>query len=452
MRVLIGVHGYPPEHNGGAERRAERTARGLAARGHEIAVVSARAGAHGVGEWSTQDGVPVLRTGLHAPDLHTNFRQEYDNPSTGALFARVLDEQQPDLVHVFSGYLLSGSVVRAAIDRAIPVVVSLTDYWWLCHQLNLLRTDGRRCPGPTPVGCARCRSESRRRFRVPGTMFPRLADHVWSAAAAIPGLGERIGIDEQIERRTSLLQTLNQADALIAPSYFLAGTYARHGFDQSKLHVWRQGVELHACPLRRAAPEVPTALPGQPMLRFGYIGQIKPHKGVHLLLDAWSTLRGAAPRSLRLYGSAAGAGAYARRIQRQVADGDNVEWPGEFFGADVWNVLAELDVLVVPSRFAENSPNAILEAQAVGLPVVGADIGGIGELIRHNENGLLFEADNSDDLGAKLQRLLDEPELLARFGQAARVFRSIDDELDQLVSLYSGLQPRYERQPSSSFA
>ena len=94
-------------------------------------------------------------------------------------------------------------------------------------------------------------------------------------------------------------------------------------------------------------------------------------------------------------------------------------------------MLAELDVLVVPSRWVENSPNVILEAQAMGVPVVGiATSAASPELVTHEQNGLLFETDNAADLARQLQRLLDDPGL-APPAVAARPppLRTVEDEL-----------------------
>jgi glycosyltransferase involved in cell wall biosynthesis len=174
-------------------------------------------------------------------------------------------------------------------------------------------------------------------------------------------------------------------------------------------------------------------------LRVGYIGQIKRHKGVDLILEAWAYLHGDHPRELRLYGSAAGEEAYAQQLREQMRGLANVEWKGAFQGEQVWHVLADLDVLVVPSRWVENSPNVILEAQAVGVPVIGSNLGGVAELVQHERNGLVFQVDDARDLARQLQRLLDEPALLSRLQSAATAFRTFDQEVCQLVELYAEL-------------
>lgn len=433
MRILIVVHGYPPTHNGGAERRAERTVRSMVARGHDVRVVCGESvtESHTDIRWEDQiqDGALVRRLFFNPSEHPDAFQMSYDNPQTAAVVEDVLREWQPDILHLFSGYLMSASVVRVARKHNVAVVVSLTDYWWLCHRINLIRTNGTRCSGPTPIDCTRCYAESYRRYRLPARAFPQGSDVFWWAADTFPILGERLGMRTQIQRLKTLIQTLRSADALIAPSQYLANFYIRYGIDPARIRVWRQGVQIDHCLLRTPDSS----------LRFGFIGQMKHHKGVHLLLDAWSRLQGHQSRRLTLYGSDMGEDTYGQRLRQAIQQLDNVTWAGQFRGAEVWRVLAELDVLVMPSRWVENSPNSILEAQAVGIPIVGTNLGGIAELVQHEQNGLLFEVDNADDLARQMQRLLHEPDLLQRLRHTEVPFRTVDDEMDQINTLYAEL-------------
>ncbi|NWG20302.1 MAG: glycosyltransferase [Chloroflexi bacterium] len=438
MRILIAVHGYPPTHNGGAERRAERTARGLAARGHDVYVVSIEtlvAAARGI-RWEDvrEDQVFVRRLFCNFDDAPDMFNWSYDNPQIGQMMTGLLMAWRPDIVHLFSGYLMSASTVRAAVAEGVPVVVSLTDYWWLCHRINLLRPDGSRCDGPTAAGCARCLAESRRRFRLPAQAWPQGANAIWSAVEQVPAFGAVLGVPQQVARHTLLADTLNQCAALIAPSRYLAETYVRHGTDPRLVRVQRQGVELDRCQLRRPASE----------LRFAYLGQLKPHKGVDLLLQAWGQLIGDQPRRLALYGSADGEPDYFQLLQSMAANLAGVTFGGQLNAAGVWQVLAETDVLVMPVRWFENSPNIILEAQAVGVPVVGAGLGGVAELVQHEQNGLLHIPDDARDLARQMQRMLDEPHLIGQLRRNVMPFQHVDDEVDQIVTLYADVTARQE--------
>jgi glycosyltransferase involved in cell wall biosynthesis len=233
---------------------------------------------------------------------------------------------------------------------------------------------------------------------------------------------------QQRTRIDTLRTVLGGAHALIAPSDFVGRFHQRCGVDATRIIVARQGVDLPAnLPPRRQ----------DTALRIGYLGQVKWHKGVDLVLSAWGRLTGPRARRLTLWGDASGQEEYAARIQTHIAALSCVSWAGAVAGAAVWQVLADIDVVVVPSRWAENSPNIVLEAQAMDLPVVGARIGGIPELVEHGVNGLLFEPDSAEDLARQLQRLLDEPRLLAELAARAVTPKTFDQELDELEAIYA---------------
>jgi glycosyltransferase involved in cell wall biosynthesis len=433
LRVLVAVHGYPPTHHGGAEREAARLAKQLAGVGQQVMVFcveSTEDGSNGV-HWEDrrEEDVLVRRVSLDLGADPDGFLASFDNRRIERAFRTCLSEFEPDIVHLYSGYLLSGSIIRAAKAYEIPVVVSLMDNWWLCHRITLVRTDGTRCAGPVPLDCAKCQAGMSRRYRLASTVFPRGTDFVWSMADRVPPLADQLGLTEQQQRAKTLPALLRQADALISSSQYLADTHSRYGIDPGRIRVWRQGLDLDECLMRQPSDT----------LRVGYLGQIKPHKGVHLLVNAWRRLHGDQPRRLVLYGSAAGVEAYAARLRDALATLDTASWAGEFRGSEVWEILANLDVVVVPSRWGENSPNIILEAQAVGVPVIGANLGGIPELVTHGENGLLFTADDADDLARQLQLLLDQPDELARLKSARNRFQTVGDDVERILDLYQSL-------------
>jgi glycosyltransferase involved in cell wall biosynthesis len=433
MRILILVHGYPPTFTGGAEFRAERTVRALVERGHDVQVMSIES-LKGDDDFLThsdtlQDGASIRRLVLPARSDRRTPAWEYDNPETGAATAQLIDEFRPDVIHLFSGYLMTSSVVRQARQSGIPIVISLTDFWWLCHRITLLKADGSRCDGPTPVGCARCQSELYRRFRLPAKAWPQTVDLFWKISSQNNRLSTILNLPHHAARLSHGLETLGMADALIAPSQHLADTYVRYGIDPRQIRVWRQGVDLMSCPVRRSSQTI----------RVGYLGQVKYHKGVDLLVDAWRMLNGPVERELVIYGSDAGEGNYGLQLRQQIEELENVAWNQPVDRRAVWDVLSNLDVVVVPSRWVENSPNIILEAQAVGVAVVGTRLGGVAELIRHEENGLLFDVDSSSDLAVQLQRLLDEPDLLPRLRQTQFPFQNFPAEIDRIESLYESL-------------
>ncbi len=113
---------------------------------------------------------------------------------------------------------------------------------------------------------------------------------------------------------------------------------------------------------------------------------------------------------------------------------------------DVPNVLASLDVLVLPSYAHEGIPQIILQAQAMERPVVATKVGGIPEVVEDNVTGLLVEPRDGDALAAKIRAILDDPALTARLSQAGRAQieakYSLDAMGERLLGLYVSLTGR----------
>ena len=97
-----------------------------------------------------------------------------------------------------------------------------------------------------------------------------------------------------------------------------------------------------------------------------------------------------------------------------------VEFAGPKHGEELKSIVANARFIIVPSEWYENSPLVIYEAFALGKPVIGADIGGVTELIQHGEDGYLFPAGDAEKLRQSIE-MLDRNEIkIHKFGQAAR--------------------------------
>jgi glycosyltransferase involved in cell wall biosynthesis len=108
--------------------------------------------------------------------------------------------------------------------------------------------------------------------------------------------------------------------------------------------------------------------------------------------------------------------------------------------ADVPKALGALDVLVVPSIWAENSPLVIHEAFLAGVPVIASDIGGIPELVTHEVNGLLFPVGDVDALARALQRVAGDRGLLQKLRDGIPPVRSIETDVQELRAMYQRTQ------------
>jgi glycosyltransferase involved in cell wall biosynthesis len=425
LKIVIPVHYFPPRYLGGTEQYTLRLAQALRARGHGVTVVSAECldrddGPPVLDSPDHYQGVPVHRLSLRDRE-HRVFANAFDNPTVGAWFDSFLTEP-PDLVHFQDCYRLSSAPVAAARCRGVPVVVTLHSYWFFCPRSTLVRTDGSLCTMPEAPGeCSACCLR-------PDVLGAESDED--SMVADPDGV-----VREMPRRREVLLDRLRAADAVIAPSAFLRDLAVRCGAPADRIAVIRLGVGS----VERSPPRVRTG-----RLRVTFTGHLLPHKGALILLKAVTRMCDVGDKlDVRVYGSPLVHPDYARRV---IALGEKlsfVRFPGEYPGEQLPSILDSSDVVVVPSLWYENSPLAVLQALARGVPVLASRVGALGELVQDGVNGLLFRMDDPDDLERKLRQLLDNPELLSRLSAEARYDWTSDQEIDQLEALYDRVVARH---------
>jgi glycosyltransferase involved in cell wall biosynthesis len=426
VKIVVAVHHFPPRYVSGAELRAYRTAARLRDRGHDVSVVCVEAIDAGDGRGLTfeddaYDGLPVRRLSFDLRAAPDPFRWAYDNRWIGEHLRGYLAGLEPDLLHLISGYLMSGSTLRAANDLGIPTVLTLTDFWFLCPRITLLRSDGRLCAPPFDAAtCARCLGEEKRRYRALGRVMPALMDAFWRA---------RQGRVAQVQARMAFLgRALDSVRAIISPSQFLRNLFIQAGVRAERIVFSRQGRDF--C----LAPELLVKTPNE-RLRIGCLGQIAPHKGVQTLFEAVRRLPGLA-LEVKAYGDATAFPGYTRRLRQMMRQDERLSLAGVYERREVSRVLQGLDVVVVPSVWYENSPNTILEAFAHRTPVIVSDLGGMVELVEHGVNGLRFAPGDAADLAVQLRRLIDDPGLCARLREGIGPVKSVSEELAELQEIY----------------
>jgi glycosyltransferase involved in cell wall biosynthesis len=222
-------------------------------------------------------------------------------------------------------------------------------------------------------------------------------------------------------------QVFDEIDLFVSPSAALAVEYERLGLDPQRITVSDYGFSTAARVERHAAhgPQ-----------RIGFVGTMAWHKGAHVLIEAARRLSGAF--EVVVAGDANVGPEYHARL-RKAADGLPVRFVGPFDGGDVPRIYGDLDVLVVPSLWPENSPLVIHEAFMHGVAVVGARVGGIPELVRDGVNGFTYEAFSSEALAAVLQQFVDDPCLAARMAARAPAVKTIGEDAREWEARYGTL-------------
>ncbi|HEX5480488.1 MAG TPA: glycosyltransferase [Dehalococcoidia bacterium] len=444
MRILLIVHGYPPASCGGTETYVAALAGALSRQpGVEVSVL-AREGD------PLRPELAVRHERRGSIDLHLvnntfqvceSFEESYTNPRLAAAADAIVDRVRPDVVHVQHLTCLSTQIVAHCRRREIPVVMTLNDYWYICHRGQLIDRDGHRCDGPGDGGCARCIPAAAlapaAAWRAARGLRLRAAPGVRTALSLAQGaaqvlLGEGRSRAASLQRSRQMRDLCRQADLVLAPSRTLEDAYRRFGVD--RLEWIDQGIDLPPADER-------TARGHEPALRVAFAGSLMLSKGPHVLLDALDRLPPGAV-TVDLFGSVApyhGDERYAHALSARLGDA-RIRHLGPVPHHAMPALLARVDLLVVPSVWIENAPFVIREAFAAGVPVVASRLGGMADMVRDGVDGLLFEPGDAASLAAQLRRALEEPDLLPRLRAGIGPVFSIDDDARQLVERYRGLR------------
>jgi glycosyltransferase involved in cell wall biosynthesis len=439
MKIVLGTHHYPPRYVAGVELITARLARQLTNRGHTVDVVCVEEIDAAVPLSVTtdlHDGIRVHRLGLQLTGQPVGLGVRFRDDRLGEWFADFFRRHQPDIFHSQSSYLLSASPLEAARYAGIKTVVTLHDYWYLCPRLTLLRSDGQVCAtSASPADCAWCLMGERRRFRTVAALRRRCNGQEQNGSDGVPWrwLVDRGLLTLMEERQRYVLDMLRAVDALVSPAPLARDLLIRRGLPAERIKLVRFGLEVGlpaSARRRRQAGE----------LRVGYLGQVTPHKGVQVLIEAYRALAVAAPQvALAIHGDLTRFPEYTARLRGSAAGLPAVRFMGAYDNRSIGDVLRDLDVVVVPSLWFEVSPLVILEAFSAGVPVIASRHPNLAWLVRDEEDGLLFTPGDAADLARQLRRLIDEPGLLARLAAGIRPVRTVDDEVDELEALYRSL-------------
>jgi glycosyltransferase involved in cell wall biosynthesis len=457
LRLLHAIHDFLPRHQAGSEIYAATLCQALMRRGHHVTVLAAvldPARRHGDLIWRVFEGVPVVEI-VNNWEFRS-FGETYRAPNLLPVLDHVLRATQPDVLHVHNLLNLSFDLPRQARARGARVVGTLHDYTLVCPSggQRIHRAERHVCHRIEPDRCARCFAESsyprqmafgRALGRPGGSLAHRLAR---TLRRRTPRLLARLATSRRltatahdptaadIEARLDAARAVaTDVDLLVGPSQSIAREFSALGIAPKRLEVADYGFQ----PIRRSTAPASTSTGREP-LRVGYVGTLVWHKGVHVLIDAMRQVPPGQVDAL-IFGDADTFPEYTAEL-RASAQGLPVRFMGRFAREHVADVYSQFDVLVVPSLWLENSPLVIHEAFMAGVPVIGASLGGISDLVREGENGLLYPAESSTALAATLSALANDRSRLIALRAHPTSVTSIDEDAAEWERRYLSLTVR----------
>lgn len=375
-RVLVMAHGHPDFSLGGGELAAYNLFKAL--RDDESVEQAWFIARHDSGNgptgaftlrreneylWQQSLGDSFLLKAANSYAVWNDFRQ----------LIRVLKPTVVNLHHYFHLGIELLRIIKEE-DPSIRVVLTLHEYMAICHQQGQMvkRGSNKLCFRSSLEDCHRC--------------FPEFSkEQFWL-------------------RRSFIGQHFDYVDHFVSPSHFLKQRYVEWGIPEDKISVIENG--------QSPEPKLPSRplSEGENRNRIAFFGQINPFKGIDVLLEALLSMKKKERKDLVVEVHGANFEyqvddfkAYVQGMADKLIKEGVLRWVGPYEPFQIAERMRNIDWVLVPSIWWENSPMVIQEAFVNGRPVIASDIGGMKEKVTHEVDGLHFEARNPLSLAETLK-------------------------------------------------
>ncbi len=312
------------------------------------------------------------------------FRGAVYNPEAERALRALIRREKPDAVYVLQQVnALSPSVFEACRKERVRLVHRLSDFNLMCPRFDFLRAG---------AVCTDC---------IGGRYAGAIANRC--VKGSLPATLVRV-FAMKLARRLGWYRGIS---AYVAPSAFTGRLLAQSGVDPRRI--------VHIPTFVDAAAVAP---------RYGgdyilYLGRLSPEKGVDTLIDALARMRADAP-AVVLGDAESECGKAIARMVREAGLERRVRFPGFLRGQPLADAIDGARLVVIPSKWYDNMPNAVLEAYAHGKCVVASDLGSLAEMVEDGVTGRRFAPGDADDLAEKLEAVWSSPREAEAMGRNAR--------------------------------
>ena len=435
MKIALFVHCFFPEHFYGTETYTLQIAQNLQSLGHEVVVVA------GVFQGEPRrvalitresyGGVPVVIIDKNF-EPHACIRETYWQEAMRPHFRGLIAELKPDIIHVTHLINHTGVLLDEVRAAGYPTVATLTDFFGFCYNNKLEAANGALCAGPSLLraNCIACHLKAVEAGRDSTTHYRKVAlsMRLSYALGFSRNRGAKTIVPDIVERPAKLAGAYKAYDAMLAPTLFLRDAYVTNGFNPARLYLSRFGVDLDRRPKARRSSGGPLVV--------GFVGQLAPHKGVDLLIEAARRMP-VGSIGLQVYGPQDQFPDYMARLRQ--AAGPETKFLGSFAPSQMSEVLAGMDILAIPSTWYENSPLVLLNALATHTPVLVSGVQGLTEFVTEGVNGWSFRRGDGYDLTRVLRELAHNPGRVRQASEKTDYDRTTRTMAEDVVRLYAAV-------------
>ena len=460
MKTVHTTSWYFPDASGGVEVYIDSLVQGLRTYGVESTVAAPRKAK----EEDSYKYNDVLIYRYPAPREYTK-AQKYRQiaPDGFEIFANWLSKHQSkhqvDIYHQHSWRFDCGfHHLKIARELGMKTIVTIHMPEPVCLRGTMMQGNSEPCSGLIDeVGCGYCLGIPEKvppwaiasLSKLPLDIGAGLEQKLLKAdSVRVRQLGRTLGIPTLVrEHRDNLEKLTKFADRIVVPSNWQYNAFVLNGVPKAKLILCRQGAAKNF-QLEKLSNNNPNdnlnndcKKRSNTALKLGFLGRWQETKGVQIIAEAVNRLSKDISVELILHGTHGDnyGTANRERVLAIAAQDPRIKIRPPLSRKELPTALANFDLLAVPSQWLETGPLVVLEAQAVGTPVLGSNLGGIAELVRHGVDGWLVPAKDIQAWSEAIAILAQDRDLLAKLRQGIQPARTMDTVVMEMLELYRQL-------------
>jgi glycosyltransferase involved in cell wall biosynthesis len=449
MKIIQTLARYFPDKCGGIQVNMQDLVTKLQLQGMQIKIAAAKNGSKNEETYS-YEGVEVYR--------YPVFTKPKPQPNHGQFphggfeyFANWLSNQKADIYHQHHFESTCGLPhLRLAKKLGLKTLLTIHYPLPICQRTTLMLNGQQPCDGKIdPVRCSYCADNLTKNLpapmvkllaAIPMSIISRvkLPESAYIASSSDNGsLGASVRpfvVPAFVAARLhGLLEMAQVADRIIAVCDWLYEALLINGIPQEKIVLSRCGIS--AIKSQAIAQRKQYSKP----LKVVFLGRWDRLKGLDILVKAVKNLPIAIPIELVIHGIAQDEG-YRQKIIKLIGSDIRIRIAEQLTREELAIALANYDLLAVPSQWLETGPLVVLEAHALSLPVIGSNLGGISELVKHGIDGWLVTTHNDPSSWTEALALLaSDTNLLNTLRQGIQPVRSVSMQAADVASIYENI-------------
>lgn len=454
MKVIQALARYFPDKCGGIQVNLSELIPQLQYQDIEIKIAAAQVGVE-VEKTYNLNGVEVYRYPVspepkpqpnHGQFPHQGFKH----------FAKWLSSQNADIYHQHHWEVTCGLPhLRLAKQLGMTTIVTVHYPIPICQRTTLMLNGQEACDGKIDIiRCSRCTDSLSK--KLPNPILKNLSRLPMSVISSIPlpvsaylpaSVNEAKGrfirplvVPAYVAaRQYSLHEMIKYADHIVVVCDWLYKALLINGIPKEKLILCRCGISYATSNNLTNSQGIYTRNNSKAnTLKIAYLGRWDVSKGIDILVKAVKNLPPEINIDLAIHGITQDE-RYRKHVIKIINNDTRIHIEQQLTREELPLVLASYDLLAVPSQWLETGPLVVLESHSVGVPVIGSNLGGIAELVRHGVDGWLVTANDPKAWSEALTKLACDVQLVRQLREGIKPIRTVIEQATEIKQIYQNL-------------